>query len=85
MHEALRRRAREMIAAGRLPRIAATRSWAGFGTGAPCALCGERIDASEPEIEMDYVEGTRRTTLVYHRECSAAWDEERRARLSDSA
>ncbi len=85
MDDALRRRARDMIAAGRLPRTAATRSWAGFGTGVPCALCGERIDASQTEIEMDYIEGTRRTTLVYHRKCSAAWDEARRARLSDSA
>lgn len=85
MDEALRRRAREMIAAGRLPRNAPTRSWAGFGTGVPCALCGARIAPSEPEIELDFVEGTRRTTLAYHRECAAAWDDERRRRLPDSA
>src|SRR5688572_17527311 len=44
----------EPIPGRMLPREAPQRMWGGTGSGAPCAICGERIGADQLEYELEY-------------------------------
>jgi hypothetical protein len=70
----LRRQIRAKIIAGTLPADPATKVWAGAGTGRRCDACGERIKASDTEIEVERV--AERPSVYLHRQCFALWREE---------
>jgi hypothetical protein len=64
--------------AGTLPLDAPAKLWAGQGTGQPCTICEQPIQASEPEYETDYDDG--RPAMRCHAGCHALWEEERKRR-----
>jgi hypothetical protein len=72
---ALRRKARESIDKGILPKRSPQQTWGGPGTGLTCALCGASVDTDELEFEVEF--GRDRYHL--HRACFSAWDAERKA------
>ena len=61
LEKELRLTARERIAKGQIPRDAATRFWAGFGTGRSCALCDKPMQSDEIEYEVRPVEAAVQT------------------------
>jgi hypothetical protein len=69
----LRRRIREMIAAGQLPALVDRRSWIGQGHGDACLLCDQLITAAHWEHEVEIAPlGEIRT----HGVCFRIWLEE---------
>lgn len=74
---ALRARASQMLAAGRLPSRAPERSWGGPGSGEPCSLCAVPIPRAELEFELEFraddgeVSGT--STVRFHTHCFDVW------------
>lgn len=70
----LRRRIREKLAAGRLPRKPPVKVWAGTATRKTCAACDVAIEESDIEIE---VEARPDETIYLHRRCHEVWSEER--------
>jgi hypothetical protein len=70
----LRSRIRHLYETGEIPcDDAASRTWAGRGTGDFCAVCTERIAITETEFEVDLSSGR---TLRLHRLCHKLWLEE---------
>jgi len=64
----LRARVQELISDGFLPAALPRQTWGGPASGDTiCAACGELIQAKEPEVESDCVDGVRR---FYHATCS---------------
>jgi len=60
-----------------LPREAPQRMWGGSGSGAQCAICGERISADQLEYELEYrcVDNPNgRPSFHVHIRCCAAWE-----------
>jgi hypothetical protein len=51
----------------------ARRTWAGQGTGQPCALCGRSIQPEEIEYEVELESGT---VLHFHFRCQQLWEEQ---------
>ncbi len=79
-YEHLHRRARELIAAGELPRRAPDNIFAGYGADQTCALCAALINAREIEYELEFVsaDATPAKRLYWlHLACHAIWDYER--------
>ena len=74
---ALRQRAQRLLAEHRLPSTTPGRTWAGHGSGEPCALCREAIEPAEYEMEVEYETGAGVRTYIFHRPCHALWDAER--------
>jgi hypothetical protein len=72
--EEILERIRRKIAAGSLPDVPAREIWGGRGTGATCAACDRKIDASEPEIEADCIDDVPR---FYHVDCHELMERER--------
>ena len=70
----IRRRIRDKLAAGHLPRKPPTKVWAGTATRKPCAACDAVIEESDIEIEVEAVPGE---TFYLHRRCHEVWGEER--------
>jgi hypothetical protein len=88
---ALRKRIREAIQAGRLPRHRAERMWGGPGCGDHvCTICGERIGPDQVEFELEYAgarngNGNGAAKLYVDLACLGAWNLERaEAQLSRS-
>jgi hypothetical protein len=54
-------------------------SYAGNGSGAPCALCEEPISKPEVEFELDFADAAdaSRATIHMHFRCRRIWDAER--------
>jgi hypothetical protein len=53
-----------------LPSEAPARTWGGSGSGAECAVCGERISLDQLEYELEYMRaGGRRVSFHVHVEC----------------
>jgi hypothetical protein len=50
---ALRKLAREVLLAGKLPRGEPDRTWGGPGLGALCSVCEQPITADEAEYEVE--------------------------------
>ena len=60
-----------------LPREAPQRMWGGSGSGAPCAICGERIGADQLEYELEYRcvdDPNGRPSFHVHIRCCSAWE-----------
>ena len=70
----LRRRIREKLATGQLPRKPPAKVWAGTATRKTCAACEAVIEESDIEIEMEAAPGE---TFYLHRRCHEMWSEER--------
>ena len=77
---ALRKLAREMLLAGKLPRHEPDRTWGGPGVGAPCSMCGQPVRRDELEYEMQFAHdgATPRLDKYHlHLRCFAVWELER--------
>jgi hypothetical protein len=66
----IRDRIRAMLKTGEIPREDGSRTWAGYGEGAPCAACSKPVSGSELEYEVDLVSGG---TLNLHLKCHSLW------------
>lgn len=76
----LRRQARAVLDAGKLPRVRPVHTWGGSASGAQCVICGRAIeDELEFELEFPTVNGGGRKSHHLHARCFAAWEFERRA------
>jgi hypothetical protein len=75
---ALRARACALLEGGVLPRSKAARSWGGRGSGLPCALCGNAIAESGPEIELEFDGTASSPSLRFHLQCHSLWETLRR-------
>lgn len=79
----LRRSARAALAAGLIPRDRPRGLWGGIGSRERCAVCGQVVDASEMELEVEFeiaevqARGVREFHL--HLPCFAAWEIERKS------
>lgn len=71
-----RRKARDAIAAKRLPSVAPTRMWGGPGTGAACVICGEPVRREEISYELEFA-GSSSCECHVHIPCFTAWQAER--------
>jgi hypothetical protein len=71
--QAVRQRIRQMLEQGEMPCDEPDKTWAGRGTGTHCAACGETIQPSDIEYEVDLLPGA---TLRLHRDCHDIWQEE---------
>lgn len=60
-----------------LPRDGAARMWAGYGHGDECSACGQPIEDSEVEYELEFPVLSRRHTVRLHRVCCEVWNAER--------
>lgn len=80
---ALRQKARDAIAAGRLPTRSPTGVWGGPGTGKSCAVCAQVIggDGLGFELEFEADGGGEREVHNVHIWCFAAWEFECRSLL----
>jgi hypothetical protein len=73
----LRAKARHLIAAGRLPRAKAVRTWGGLGSGLICTLCDEPILNTEPEFELQFDSAPSTPAIRFHRQCHSIWESTR--------
>jgi len=69
----IRARIRAMVEGGELPCEESGKVWAGRGNGTHCAACGETIESTEIEFEVQIGPGT---VLRLHRLCHYLWQEE---------
>lgn len=79
--QTLRLKAREAMAAGRLPQRRPKRMWGGPGIDAPCAICFEPVKRDELGFELEFApdhEDTGEGDCHVHLRCFAAWEFERR-------
>jgi len=67
----LRRRAREEIESGRLPKSLTASIWGGRGSGLPCAVCGDHIQSDRVEYEIDDPRGGE--PFRFHPTCHTVW------------
>lgn len=75
----LRRRARDAIRRGKLPRTAPDRTWGGPGANTPCAVCEQFVSEADMGYELEF-EGPSEPEpmhLQMHARCFAAWELER--------
>lgn len=85
---ALRKKTREAIQNGKLPRRAPDRTWGGPGVGAPCAVCGLPVGKEEMEFEIEFArDGSAPGLDKYHvhMRCFAVWELERTAGIGLSS
>jgi hypothetical protein len=61
---------RDKLATGLLPRQDATKTFGGYGRGAPCASCDLAIHASEVEYEVVFA---HERSYAFHIECANIW------------
>ena len=83
----LRRRACAAIHAKVLPRDRHKRSWGGRGSGELCPVCGQSIESTEPEVELEFAtadSGNEVRVLHLHLPCFAAWEIARTFAARDS-
>ena len=65
----LKRMITEKRRLGRLPRIAAARTWAGSGSGEACILCEFPIETGQIEYEVEWRDGQDLQLLRFHELC----------------
>lgn len=71
----LRRKARAAIRAGMVPREPQVSTWAGPGSGASCAICGNPVTREGLGFELEFRDTDGRLELRHvHIPCFAAWD-----------
>ena len=91
----LRVRAGEALKAGRLPKVRPERIWGGPGIGVRCGVCGEPIERTESEFELQFAESpgcgpappgdeqpvgaSADGSYHLHIRCFAAWELERQS------
>jgi hypothetical protein len=77
---ALRRQARAALNAATIPRESPTGLWGGNGSGESCPVCGQCVDASEMELEMEFAVASTIGVREFHLHlpCFAAWEIERK-------
>ena len=76
----LRKVAREVLRAGKLPRQKPDHTWGGPGVGAPCAVCEKPVTRDELEYEVQFAhDGASPGLDKYHLHlrCFAVWELER--------
>jgi hypothetical protein len=76
----LRKRAREVIQAGKLPNRRPDRTWGGPGVGADCMICRVPVQRDEVEVELEFARNEKEPSFDrYHAHvrCFAAWESER--------
>src|SRR6266446_6039370 len=61
---------RDKLSAGILPREEASKTFAGYGSGSPCAGCDLAIHASDVEHEMVFADGR---AFAFHIACANIW------------
>jgi hypothetical protein len=69
----IRARIRQMVETGELPCEESGKVWAGRGSGTHCAACGDTIEPTQIEFE---VELGASTMLRLHRLCHQIWKDE---------
>lgn len=76
----LRARVREAMKTGNLPDHRPEHVWGGPGSGESCAVCGERVDKEDVELEVQFTpnQGAGATNYHVHAKCFAVWELERR-------
>ena len=75
VQSSIRRVVRERLASGVLWPIRGTVTWAGYGSGHACCVCGKPINGSQVEYE---VENGLRKLPGCHFACFVIWHEESR-------
>lgn len=73
----LREKARQALAAGRVPRKRPDRTLGGLGRGRICAVCDELITLTQMEREVEYRQKGSESDLIwyhFHPRCFAAWE-----------
>jgi hypothetical protein len=76
----LRKVAREVLRAGKLPRREPDRTWGGPGVGALCAVCEKPVTRDELEYEVQFAHDGESPGLDkyhLHLRCFAVWELER--------
>jgi hypothetical protein len=73
---------REKILAGKLPKDAPIKFWAGYGTGKKCDACELPTSTAGIEYEVDIADDR---TFLFHQNCLTAWHQERAAFLVDGS
>lgn len=68
-------RALRAIEDRQLPRGVVSRVWGGRGSGLPCSLCGQPIERSDVEIELDEGQGQGGARVRFHSSCHLQWQE----------
>ena len=76
----LRARVRDAMKTGSLPDHRPEHVWGGPGSGESCAVCGERVDKEDVELEVQFTpnQGAGATNYHVHAKCFAVWELERR-------
>jgi DNA repair exonuclease SbcCD ATPase subunit len=69
----LERRAEAKIEAGELPAAFRGSTRAGGGSGEPCDLCGQTVEKSGIEYEVEWQKEAAVRVLRFHLECFQAW------------
>ena len=64
---------RQVLRRRGLPEAQFENIWAGFGTGATCAHCGNLIETDDIEYELRFRQGIDVTGIQLHRECWEIW------------
>jgi len=62
------------LRAGRLPREAPVKVWAGNGTGRACFVCARTLTPRDIEYELEF---ETRQAVTLDRQCHALWEQER--------
>lgn len=88
LYERLHVAAQARLRDGVLPREDALRTYAGRGSGLPCALCDARILAAQVEYEIEVASAKPLNptpqVLRFHLMCYQVWDYERHAHFRSS-
>jgi hypothetical protein len=58
----------------RLPYEDPVRTWAGYGTGALCNLCGIAVNVHDIEYEVELLTQGSVRTLRFHLKCYRIWE-----------
>jgi hypothetical protein len=69
-------RTRRLLATKGLPEARFETLSAGNGTLAPCECCGQLIEPTDIEYELQFRQDQRIATIRLHRECWELWSEE---------
>ena len=62
---------RQLLDLARLPRKEPKTLWGGQGEGLPCALCGQLIESSQPQLDVEFEDG--QPALRLHVGCYDRW------------
>lgn len=71
----LRERARQLVAAGKLPSSEPAATWAGSGRGEPCCVCQVLVRPDEIGFDLAFRMPQRQVELHMHGRCRIAWEQ----------